>query len=76
MGNTISKKYLKGFNNAYFLAQHNRGLIDKILLTSSENDYMQGLIDGRNTYDQEQKQNRLKEIQRLKGKNQERDLER
>ena len=72
---TISSYYVKGFNHAYLLAQHNPKLLDKILSTPSEKDYFIGMKDGKHTHKQELKQfNRLLELDKLK-KKEERDLD-
>lgn len=73
------EKYIKGFNHAYLLKQHKPKLIDSILSTSSTNNYIQGLIDGKYTYEQQKGKSRTQELKDLKSyqsKNNNLDLER
>jgi hypothetical protein len=76
MEQALSSHYIKGFNNAYFLAEHNSALIEMLIRTETDNDFIQGLKDGKKTYDLEQQKSRIKELQKLRSKNQDKDLER
>lgn len=73
---TIKEKYLKGFNHAYLLKQHKPQLIENILKTTSENDYIQGLKDGKHIYEQQKTKSRFQELDDLKNRDQDRELER
>lgn len=66
----FTKKYLKAFNDGYLLAKHYPNLLNSILLTNSENEYITGLNDGKKVYDLEQsKSRRLQEIQDIQSRN-------
>jgi len=75
---TVKEKYLKGFNHAYLLKQHKPQLIDSILNTASNNDYIQGLKDGKHIYEQQKTKYRFQELKDLKNhkmRNRDRGLE-
>jgi len=69
MKDQIHPRYLKGFNNAYLLAQHQPKLLDSLLTTTVENEYLNGMYDGKRTYEQEQQKNqsrtRLQQLDQL-----------
>lgn len=72
-------KYIRGFNHAYILAKHKPELIKNIATTKSQNDYLQGLKDGKNTFEQNKVKSRFQEIEKLrkqKDKNRDKGLER
>jgi hypothetical protein len=58
-------KYIKGFNHAYLLAKHKPELIKSIVTTKSKNDYIQGLKDGKDTFEQSKIKSRFQEIEKL-----------
>lgn len=68
----LTETYLKGFNRAYVLAQHTPDLLEKLLVTQTENDFIQGMRDGKNVFEQEQSQNqsndRLNQLSNLRSK--------
>lgn len=66
MGNSSDNTYIKAFNIAYLLAKYNSKLLNSILETPNESIYFQGLVDGKNTYDLERKNDRLREVERLR----------
>ncbi len=77
----LTTRYLKGFNHAYVLAKHKPELLKQLLEIATENEYLQGMHDGKNTYEQERLKNkthaRLQELnQQSAKKDRERDLER
>jgi len=63
-----TEKYIKGFNDGYLLKQHKPELIEKLLSTSSTNEYIQGLRDGERTYEQQKVKSRTQEIKDLKSR--------
>jgi hypothetical protein len=74
-----NSKYIKGFNHAYLLAKHKPELIKSIATTKSKNEYVQGLKDGKETFEQRKVKSRFQEIKKLrsqKDKNRGKDLER
>tara|TARA_B110000027_G_C15997443_1_gene245929 strand:+ start:240 stop:476 length:237 start_codon:yes stop_codon:yes gene_type:complete len=76
---TVKEKYIKGFNNAYLLKQHKPKLIESILNTTSNNDYIKGLKDGERIYAQQKLKSRsqeLKDLNAYKNRNRDRGLER
>jgi hypothetical protein len=74
-----NSKYIKGFNHAYLLAKYKPELIKSIATTKSQNEYVQGLKDGKDTFEQNKTKSRFQEIEKLrsqKEKNRGKDLER
>ncbi len=72
----LNEKYLRGFNHAYLLKQHNPKLIEKLLSTTSNNDYIQGLKDGAQTLEQQKTKSRTQQLQDLKSRrDKDRDIE-
>lgn len=72
-------QYVNGFNHAYLLAKHKPELIKNIVKTKNQNDYIQGLIDGKNAFEQNKVKSRITEIEKLrshKDKNRDKGLER
>ena len=65
MEEKINEQYLKGFNNAYFLAKHKPSVLNSLLATNNKSQYVLGMIDGKKTYEQERQISRMNEIQRL-----------
>jgi hypothetical protein len=59
------EKYIKGFNDAYLLKEHKPELIKSIAKTKSQNHYIQGLKDGKDTFEQSKVKSRFLEIERL-----------
>jgi hypothetical protein len=55
----LSKQYLKGFNYAYLLAKHKPELIKSIVTTKSQNEYIQGLKDSKDTFEQSKVKSRF-----------------
>ena len=53
MEEKINEHYLKGFNNAYFLAKHKPSVLNSLLATNNKSQYVLGMIDGKKTYEQE-----------------------
>jgi hypothetical protein len=61
-----STKYIKGFNDAYLLAKYKPELIKSITDIKIQNDYIQGLKDGKNTFEQSKILSRFQEIEKLR----------
>ena len=64
MEEPIHPQYLKGFNDAYLLAQHRPDLMEQIANTTSNTKYLEGLRDGKHTFEQELSKQRLKELKK------------
>lgn len=68
----LTETYLKGFNQAYLLAKHTPKLLEKILDSSTENEYLQGMSDGKKAFEQEKEQSRshdrLNELNQLRSR--------
>ncbi|NCO62699.1 MAG: hypothetical protein GW849_02335 [Flavobacteriia bacterium] len=72
----LSEKYIKGFNQAFLLKEHNPDLIDGLLITTSNNEYIQGLKDGAQIYDQKKTKSRTQNLKNLtKQRDNDQDLE-
>lgn len=72
-----NSEYIKGFNDAFVLAKYKPELIKNILGTKSQNEYLQGLKDGKDTFEQSKVKSRSLEIERLRiGKERNRGFER
>lgn len=77
MSEQIDTLYIKAFNNAFVLSEFNAHLLEKILQTTTENNYIQGLKDGKTIFDLTRQKSRLKDIENLRNsKNIDRDLTR
>lgn len=72
MDNTISNKYVKGFNASYLIAEHKPKLIDSLLKSEINTDFMEGMRDGKLTFDKDKtkslskKKSRLQELDDLR----------
>jgi hypothetical protein len=66
----LNEQYLKGFNYAYLLAEHNPKLIEEIIKTTNSNDYILGLNDGKSTFEKKRVKSRTQEINKLLSKKQ------
>ncbi len=75
MEKTLSPHYIKGFNNAYFLAEHNPALISKLITIEKDIDYINGLKDGKKTFELELQKSRISDLRKLRSKD-ERDITR
>ncbi|HUZ59426.1 MAG TPA: hypothetical protein VMU83_11650 [Hanamia sp.] len=72
-------KFIKGFNHGYTLAKYEPGLLSKIVKDiNSKNDYVQGIVSGKEEFELEKSRTHLDDLTRLrtKSKDQDRDLER
>jgi len=47
--------YIKGFNHGYTLAKHDPDLMRSLAATTGKGDYLQGLKDGKEQFELEQK---------------------
>lgn len=71
MDNSTSKKYVKGFNASYIIAKYKLKLIETLLKSEINNDYLQGMKDGKLTLEKEKdkilskKKSRLQELKKL-----------
>lgn len=68
METTLSPYYVKGFNNAYFLAEHNPTLISKLITIEKDIDYINGLKDGKKAYELEQQKTRINDLRKLRNR--------
>ena len=73
---TSEERYIKGFNNGYFISQHDPELA-QMLITPQENpsEYHQGLTEGKNEYEIEKIQDRLNEISKNKPSKDDKDID-
>lgn len=65
------KKFVKGFNHGYFLAQHYPKTLSKLLESKNNHDYIKALSAGKEAYEQQQLKRRSREL----GQQESRDLE-
>jgi hypothetical protein len=69
-----SEKYLKGFNASYFIAKYKPILIDSLLKSEINTDFMKGFRDGKLTFDKEKnkiltkKKMRLQDLEKISKK--------
>jgi hypothetical protein len=62
-----TEKYIKGFNNGYILAEHKPDLAESLSKTSATaNDYVEGLIDGREQLEFEKSKEKISELNQLR----------
>jgi hypothetical protein len=66
--NAMKEKYIKGFNHAYILVKHEPKLIESILKTTSVNNYIQGLKDGKLNFEQKRVKSRLQDLNKIHSK--------
>ena len=60
-------RYQEGFNNGYLLAKYEPLLLDKLAKQlSSENDYLEGIFDGKGEYDIERFQIETNELKNIR----------
>lgn len=64
----IAKKYIKGFNNGYFLAEHNLALLTQLLMIDIYTDYLRGLNDGKMNYFKDKTKDKLLKLKKLRNK--------
>lgn len=72
------QQFLKGFNSGYLIAKHEPVLIGKILKTiEPTNDYLSGLISGKEEWELEIQKTQMDELGQLRDKSKDRsqDLE-
>jgi len=80
MDNSISKKYAKGFNASYLIAEYKPKLIDSLLKSEINNDFMRGMKAGKQMLEKEKNKvlsktkSRLQELQNTRSINKERGL--
>lgn len=68
------KKFMKGFNHGYTLAGHEPDLLNKIVKNlNSTNDYVQGIVSGKDEFELEKSRTHLDDLNRLRNKSQDRD---
>tara|TARA_B100000780_G_C21111717_1_gene449297 strand:+ start:1742 stop:1969 length:228 start_codon:yes stop_codon:yes gene_type:complete len=72
----VDEKYLKGFNDGFLLKEHKPKLIEIILTTKTNNQYIEGLKDGKNAFEKNKLKLRYLELTKSHFKNQDRDIER
>ena len=66
MREQIDKKYIKGVNHGYLLTKYRSDLLNQILVTANKDIYIDGLIDGKKSFELTQSRSRLKEIENLR----------
>lgn len=64
--NQVSQEYLSGFNQGYYIQQHEPELVDKIISTDVSKDYLEGFNDGSREYEQERIESEFKQLDRDK----------
>jgi hypothetical protein len=68
------KKFIKGFNHGYTLAEHEPELLNKIVKNlNSPNDYIQGIVSGKEEYKLEKSRIHLDDLTNLRSKSQDRE---
>ena len=68
------KKFIKGFNHGYILAEHEPDILSKIVKNlNSTNDYVQGIVSGKEEFELEKSRTHLDDLSRLRNKSQDLD---
>ena len=68
------KKFTKGFNHGYTLAEHEPDILSKIVKNlDSTNDYVQGIVSGKEEFELEKSRTHLDDLKRIRNKSKERD---
>ena len=61
------KNFIKGFNHGYTLAEHEPSLLNKIVKNlNSTNDYVQGIVSGKEEFELEKSRTHLDDLNRLR----------
>jgi hypothetical protein len=60
----LDEKYLKGFNSGYLLSKHDPELLDKLLKSPNDNEYIKGMNMGKKQHDREKLLEQLKQSQK------------
>ena len=69
------KKFIKGYNHGYTLAEHEPDLLNKIVKKlDSTNDYVQGIVSGKEEFEMEKSRIQLDDLTRIRNKS--KDLDR
>ncbi|MEM7085246.1 MAG: hypothetical protein AAF489_03640 [Bacteroidota bacterium] len=68
MSDEINDIYIRAFNHAYLIAKYKSELARNILHTKNNGIYIQGFKDGRDQFNKDQMQSRLKEIESIKSR--------
>ncbi|MCI2229956.1 hypothetical protein MC378_12330 [Polaribacter sp. MSW13] len=61
-------KYIKGFNHAYLLVKYKPEIIKSLTNIKTQNDYIQGLKDGNDIFEQSRIKSRLYDLRQLETK--------
>ena len=69
------KKFIKGFNHGYILAEHEPDILSKIVKNlDSTNNYVQGIVSGKEEFELEKSRTHLDDLTRIR--NNPKDLDR
>lgn len=69
------EKFIKWFNHGYTLAEHEPELLNKIVKNiNSTNDYVQGIVSGKEEFELEKSQTHLDDLTNIRSKSQDRDM--
>ena len=68
------QKYIRGFNDGYLLAKHMPTLLSKLTKNLKvTNDFVEGILMGKEEFDLEHSRTQTDELKRLRNKSQNRD---
>lgn len=68
------KKFINGFNHGYTLAKHEPDILSKIVKNlNSTNDYVQGIVSGKEEFELEKSRTHLDDLTHIRNKSQDRD---
>jgi len=68
------KKFIKGFNHGYILAKHEPDILSKIVKNlNSTNDYIQGIVSGKEEFELEKSRTHLDDMNRIRNKSKDMD---
>ena len=68
------KIFIKGFNHGYTLAEHEPDILSKIVKNlNSTNDYVQGIVSGKEEFELEKSRTHLDDLNRIRNKSQDLD---
>ncbi|MDP4103349.1 MAG: hypothetical protein Q8935_00230 [Bacillota bacterium] len=63
------KKFIRGFNDGYTLAEHEPDILNKIVKNlNSTNDYIQGIVSGKEEFEFEKSRTHLDDLTRIRNK--------
>ncbi len=72
----MEQQYINGFNSGYILARHEPQLLNQVAKNLHPlNDYLDGLLSGREEFEMEKSRSQLDELQKLREQSKDRNID-